>query len=1746
MALSDSGKDTEKLELLGSLVPARVIRHHLQNAGKEHQLVPFSEQYEAAVLFADISGFSGLAEKLAKDLNCDANAAEDLSSYIGKSLELMVEAVCSKGGDVIKFAGDAILAVFPADKFNNNIEVATISCVQVALDLRRLELRAGGVELSVHCGVGAGAVTSFHVGGMFSRWEYVITGDPVEQIGSAEPEAQAGEVVIAKRAYESIAVHCIGNALPSGNFKVDKLRDHIELMNHQLIFSDLKALVDKPEELLRMETALRSYVPRPVLQAIDARQSLWFSELRLCSTLFCRLKGLNFESPSSLDLIQQAVLAVQEQLYTYEGTLCRFIVDDKGAGLLMAFGLPPFMHENDPVRAIKAAMSIHEAVKFLGDQTQDPLCASIGVTSGRVFCGTSGGSIRCEYTLHGTVVNLAARYMVAAKDGVFCGENTYKEAKQYIVFSEPKKIKVKGKDSEVNVYRPIAMRDIEGFDPSENLKPMVGRQSECRAIEASINNIVVDGSAHEAVMICGDAGMGKTAMLNFARKMAYDVRLSLVVGEGLDTEASTALFVFKSIMSQLTQRFYEKVVCFRFKAWLQFDIRQHEGIALPVVASKLVSTRMSAEFFRAIETLANKKDESATEQDTPLGAMVEMGLVDQIMDNRKRQPPSSSLRRSKSREPPPFSFLSNELKINIVKEMIPFNMQEMVPLLSGIVPGIEAEDNDVTAKMKKELRSENRILLVKEMFIKVVQELENVSLLREAVSREFHSASKAISKMGEGSSDITGASGSNKVSDSSTAITKGGRLFGRRNRQHHAGAASVQNMKENDDSSGKKSSNHDMSKEERGNSAQSNSWHGSIVDTTPNDSQALENISEQGELQSKAPAPMIERRNFKRVLSYRMRVGSKRFQVTCDRLVITIDNMQWVDPLSCRLLQMIAKEVKPIVLILATRAPDVMDAYPIEEMEVLTLEKFSREEVREEMCTVLGVKDVPDKAVSAVMEKSGGHPLFSEELTKLMLAEKMLEIQNEACRLSKKAQEGSFGLPDTISALITSKLDRLIPSQQLLLKVASVIGIDFEKAELVAILPRTGSSKQEDFEREIQRDMEALVQENLLVRDSNGLSAFRFANAMLRETAYNLLLYQKRKDLHRNLAQHYERQSDTYSSSVNFLLATNYYFAEVNDKAVYYSQLAGDEALETHAMQQVLICFSRLIDLDDRDPDVTCEIPLVEKAGWCRKLGEALLHLGKPVDAEEYFQAALEQTGLRRTEIIGATSSCFAFLSRSRKTLHLVKDLTVFHEMKCAKLTALMLEISNTFELLGRINNNRNSNAALEYRLNALELSRAAHELLQEGGQDTESTLMQLASACLARSYAHAAVFHGTIGTSAAREIAQQYIKTASSHVESVNDSETQALVHFKNAELSAMIGQLKDSLDQVRKASWVCKFLHFERLRRECTFLNVSVLTFCGKLGKAKQILVEIVQSMPKAAPDYEMLALAARAAILVGDFEFTESCLERIARVDTGAFRLNHVQASKLLMKNCLPDTMVALSLLLTRKYCKNDLAIQAAIHGTETLGLRDLEDLPLVKFHSVAFLITAFAEAMDGISLLKRSKQGRKSHRASFSQVIPFDDFGITETSHVIRKNAVKHLNIVMRILNVFSKVYTPCVPHFKHCYGLYRKILKGTVTKAERNLFTEAVASAKTESMPYVQAIALLQLANNDQAFLEQARFALMECLDNKLASKAAALKKNEPEHKIGKNGETGKQNTASDAPYELRLVRAIKPFVHKVS
>ena len=173
---------------------------------------------------------------------------------------------------------------------------------------------------------------------------------------------------------------------------------------------------------------MRAYIPDVIQSRLDAGQTEWLAEFRRLTVLFVNLIGIDYEAPDALERVQQITHAMQNVLSRYEGNLHKLIVDDKGTVLLSAFGLPPMAHEDDAARGVQAALEIQDKLSQLG------LRSTIGITTGRVFCGPVGSDVRREYAVIGDTVNVAARLMQverreiphsgAAGDGILCDAAT--------------------------------------------------------------------------------------------------------------------------------------------------------------------------------------------------------------------------------------------------------------------------------------------------------------------------------------------------------------------------------------------------------------------------------------------------------------------------------------------------------------------------------------------------------------------------------------------------------------------------------------------------------------------------------------------------------------------------------------------------------------------------------------------------------------------------------------------------------------------------------------------------------------------------------------------------------------------------------------------------------------------------------------------------------------------------------------------------------------------------------------------------------------------------------------------------------------------------------------------------------------------------------------------------------------------------------------------------------------------------
>lgn len=141
------------------------------------------EQVDGAVLMADASGFTALTEKLSSR----ENGAEMLCNIINNFFSILIDIVLAYGGDVVQFAGDAVLVMFEVGTDVNQGQAVSMCeavrrAVQASADIHAAlhEYPAwGDVTLALHVGVGCGKLTTVHVGGVFDRHEFVMAGEPM-------------------------------------------------------------------------------------------------------------------------------------------------------------------------------------------------------------------------------------------------------------------------------------------------------------------------------------------------------------------------------------------------------------------------------------------------------------------------------------------------------------------------------------------------------------------------------------------------------------------------------------------------------------------------------------------------------------------------------------------------------------------------------------------------------------------------------------------------------------------------------------------------------------------------------------------------------------------------------------------------------------------------------------------------------------------------------------------------------------------------------------------------------------------------------------------------------------------------------------------------------------------------------------------------------------------------------------------------------------------------------------------------------------------------------------------------------------------------------------------------------------------------------------------------------------------------------------------------------------------------------
>ena len=489
------------------------------------------ERSQGTALFADISGFTPLTEMLARAFG-PKRGAEELTIYLNRVYDALINELYRFGGSVIGFAGDAITCWFEQD--DGQRATATALAMQQAMrQFADLQVAPGEtVSLAMKASVAVGAVRRFIVGDPDYLLVDAMAGATLEHLAEGEHQANKGDVIL-----DAAAAASLGNRIQIAEWRVDEhTADRFAVVTGLNV-----AVADQPWPPIDPATLTvdrtRSWLLPPVYRRVRAGGGEFLAELRSAAALFMRFTGIDYDTdPAAPEKLDAFIRQVEHILLRYDGSLLQLTIGDKGSYLYAAFGAPN-AHEDDVDRAASAALEL----QALPAQFSFLQPVQIGVTYGRMRVGAYGGTRRRTYGVLGDSVNLSARLMQAAPPGqILVSDEACARASERFIWEDLPAIRVKGKSEPIALRRLLRARQRRSGVSLETLYPQtpIGRETTLTKLDACLTQLLAGQG--QVVRLVGDAGTGKSHLAaHFIRKaLAQGVRFTLGVSQSVTRSAT--------------------------------------------------------------------------------------------------------------------------------------------------------------------------------------------------------------------------------------------------------------------------------------------------------------------------------------------------------------------------------------------------------------------------------------------------------------------------------------------------------------------------------------------------------------------------------------------------------------------------------------------------------------------------------------------------------------------------------------------------------------------------------------------------------------------------------------------------------------------------------------------------------------------------------------------------------------------------------------------------------------------------------------------------------------------------------------------------------------------------------------------------------------------------------------------------------------------------------------------------------
>src|ERR671920_1633011 len=321
--------------------------------------------------------------------------------------------------------------------------------------------------------------------------------------------------------------------------------------------------------------------------------------------------------------------------------------------------------------------------------------------------------------------------------------------------------------------------------------------------------------------------------------------------------------------------------------------------------------------------------------------------------------------------------------------------------------------------------------------------------------------------------------------------------------------------------------------------------------------------------------------------------------------VIMLDDLHWADTASLDLLLSVAALVEDLpLLIISLLRPDKdapswsaiakarsqLGAHYTEIM----LEPLDGAHSKELLGNLLYIEDLPESVRNLILDKAEGNPFFVEEVIRTLIDSEYIVQENGHWHATREIV--NVNIPDTLSGVLSARIDRLPEDTKHVAQTAAVLGRIFAQRALMATCAAAPPPEQI---ADVDPHLGVLTYEELVrERVHDPELEYIFKHALTQEAAYELLLIRRRKELHRRAGEVLERLYPDQREEWASALAYHFRQGEEWQRAADYAMRAGAQAMKVYAISEALEhyehAYEALTKLPNASPEQLCDAIL----GW--------------------------------------------------------------------------------------------------------------------------------------------------------------------------------------------------------------------------------------------------------------------------------------------------------------------------------------------------------------------------------------------------------------------------------------------------------------------------------------------------------------------------------------------------------------------